>query len=333
MLKHTRAAVIALAIIIAVFATGFSLTPYQFGATHIRFHYVRARPTFAIVTAVFARPWDAHFTLPASTSLASILNQTYANWHLVVVGDGLNVSQVAAFHNTLRTLSFPSSKLTFYNMDFRLRESFVYNRSDVWAHAGTNAVNTGLRIAYNLSLASHVARIDDDDVWRHDHLQNLADAYHLHNATFAFSQALNFIPGPFPSPSFKTTIHPFPPQPCGMIHATSSWSKQLNVTYLHPQEQRVFPRHPEPCCTGGRCANGSVLPADADLWERIRGMVTDGLVHSVIVSKPDVFYTNHPQKKCLQEAITQNCTIQTKCTAVLDYLSMDVCKRVQAVNY
>jgi hypothetical protein len=252
---------------------------------------------FAVVTAVVARPADGNMTIPCVMALSSVAEQSYRNWLLVVIGDGLNQMQAQRTIAMLQRL-VPPNKYMFQNMPEKLREINFYNGSvSLWQHAGTNALNMGLRIAYGLGSVTHIARIDDDDYWHRDHLSNLKNVYELiPNATFAHTQALGYTPLPFPQ--LNKTVLESPPVPCGMIHATASWSTKLRMYYHQAWEQEKFPRHSEPCCSNGTCRNGTILAADADLWERIRGMVRTGLVNSVIYQKADVFYSSQDVKLC-----------------------------------
>jgi hypothetical protein len=57
---------------------------------------------FAGVMSVFARPDDSQFKLPQMTSLAGLAAQTYTNWTLILVGDGLITVEIAKVFQALK---------------------------------------------------------------------------------------------------------------------------------------------------------------------------------------------------------------------------------------
>lgn len=275
---------------------------------------------FAVVTSVFQRPQDAGFTIPCLTAFSSVARQTYTEWTLIVVGDGLTQQEIGLALHAAEVAGIPRSKLVFQNMDEKMREKHIYSDPhDLWSHAGTNALNMALRIAYNQSHVTHIARIDDDDYWLPAHLDHLVEAYKAYaSASFAYTQALGFAPSPAPFPASNQTdrLQLLPPVPCNLIHATTSWSKSLVVFYRQAQEQQNSTRGS--MCCDGPCVAGVVLPADADLWERIHSMVETGAIASVFVQIADVHYTDTAKKACLAAIISgQNLP---ECDTLLDHV-------------
>lgn len=277
--------------------------------------------SFAIVEAVFSRPSDPGVKIACLMSFTSIVRQTYPHWILVLVGDGLTPVDVGRVFNATERAGIPKEKIIFQNMDEALREKHIYkNAKDIWPHAGTNAVNLGLRIAYNLSTATHIARIDDDDYWYENHLQNLADAYtNFPNASFAYSQAIGYLQGeaPFPASSSKQRFVNQPPAPCALIHATTSWAVSLRTFYRQAEEQMKSQRASASCCWMKPCPN--VLPDDADMWDQVREKVLDGNISSVFVNTPDVHYSGGREKICLPAALSGT-LLSPECAKHLDHV-------------
>jgi hypothetical protein len=277
---------------------------------------------------MFFRKEDPEFKISCLLGLSSIAAQSYAHWILVLVGDGLRPRHVAQVFAALDASGIPRDKVVFQNMDKRLREQALYgsNRS-VWEFAGISALNSALRIAYRLDGVSHIARIDEDDCWSASHLRNLAKAYAAHpTARFAYSQALGYAPEPFPSANSGTRVFSLaPPEPCGLIHATASWSSELPLFYRQEWEQQNSSRSMDSCC-GEACVRGTVLPADADLWERIWGMEKRGELLSVFVARPDVLYSDANAKLCAL-AFLHGTTTSPNCTdAVRDVLQRNAAR-------
>ncbi len=154
---------------------------------------------FAVVMSFFKRDFDPHFVIPLETSLSSLARQTHTAWTLVAVGDGLAPADADALLRAVALAGIPPERLRFANMDARFREERIYRNRDakfdwdysrpagapppppprlgVWKCAGTNALNVGLDMAEGVAAATHVARLDEDDVWLPHHLANLAAGY------------------------------------------------------------------------------------------------------------------------------------------------------------
>ena len=113
---------------------------------------------------------------------------------------------------------------------------------------------------------------------------------------FVYTQALGYS-NPFNNdntdhgfPHPEAMLHTFrPPAPCELIHSTASWTTDLRIFYrqLEEQQQQLHGRSMEMCC---RRPCNTALPADADLWERIHGLVQRKYLASVFVSRADVVY-------------------------------------------
>jgi hypothetical protein len=270
---------------------------------------------FAVVMSVFSRPEDPHFKLPQMTSLAGLAAQTYTNWTLLLVGDGLLPVVIASVFQALDNSMIPRHKVLFQNMAAELREKNVYKDVEiqssctVWCFAGINALNTGLNMAADMRSATHIARLDDDDQWLPHHLTVLADAYQAHPAAgFAHTQAQGELPYPhwFPAyPEGAAVVQP--PQPCSLIHASASWSLQKAVgalRYRQQHEQLQTQRTMTECCWGmDPCPQ--VLAADADMWERVWSLAESEQLISLLVPQHTVLYTNAENKAQLLANIAQ----------------------------
>jgi hypothetical protein len=271
----------------------------------------RGAPTFAVFASLYWRENDPDFRVPCLLSLTSLADQKYPHWVLILVGDGLPARHLAAVFAALDAAGLPRSKVLFSNMDAALRERELYQAKDVAWFAGINAQNIALRIAYGMRAVTHVARLDDDDVWGALHLQTLAHAFMQHpHAGFAHTQAVGYANAgasasePFPrAPAGAQGEVTFaPPQPCGLIHATTSWSVATPLLYRHAWEQRNASRSMETCC-GEACVRGVVLPSDADVWERVNGMVARGEMASMLIAVADVHYSSKERKACIKSMV------------------------------
>ena len=293
-----------------------------------------SKPHFGVLISLFERQEDPHYVVPCLLSLRSLVQQTYPLWTLIVGFDGLQGSKIGEAWSSIDRAGVDRSRIVAVAIDASARERNLYSRADLWNFAGVNAHNRELHIAYNLSAITHVTRLDDDDVWYPDHLQNLADVYSSEpDVMFAHTQALGYLEGPFPanqSPEYLNRA----PSPCQLIHATASWSTRLQVFYLQESEQRKRPRYLKSCCGLSPCS--SVLPADADMWDRIREMVELRAMKAVFIPKVDVSYSTREKKTCiyqyLQGKVSWGACFPTEITPIRPYRGC-ILPKLRAISY
>jgi hypothetical protein len=264
---------------------------------------------FAVVMSIFARPEDPRFLMPQLTSLAGLVAQTYTEWTLVLVGDGLLATEIASVFQALDNSFVPRHKVLFRNLAAEQREMWFYETEpmiygcSLWCFAGVNALNTGLDIAAGLHFANHIARLDDDDQWLPNHLRVLADAYiEYPQAGFAYTQASGAAPDPHPAHATGPPIVQ-PPRPCELIHATVSWDLRKaagKLRYRQQDEQLKSTRSMTSCCEKqyyeGREACPTVMAADADMWERVWALVQSKQLTALFIPQPTVMYANAQRK-------------------------------------
>ena len=286
--------------------------------------------------STFARANDPEFHLLQRNSLASILNQSYKNWTLILIGDGLSQADYNKTHHMLKS-SFPMNKWLYHNQDASKREENVLKHQNlygctIWCFAGSHALNEGLSIAYSLPYITHIARLDDDDYWKPNHLKVLAEAFQIdENVGFVFSQA-HLYNRDYEQPNIENfrliqkyeyhdtdLIHPlifefmyWAPLPATLIHSTIAWNVQISqlrqLRYRLPEEQAKSNRTSRNiCCLQPdlifqKCINGVVMPVDADLFERInRLVVEDQYFKSIFIHLETVYYFIPEERSLLLE--------------------------------
>ena len=274
--------------------------------------------TFGIILSAFERESDPYFRLPCANSFHGIARQTYKDWYLLLNGDGISSQGVGRVFQALKAAGVPEERVLFRNMEPSRRERFVYKENlnnEHWLFSGVNSLNMALELAYDQLPVTHIARLDEDDVWLPSHLQNLADVYSEHpDVGFVYTQALGYS-NPFNNdntdhgfPHPEAMLHTFlSPAPCELIHSTASWTTDLRIFYrqLEEQQQQLHDRSMETCC---RRPCNTALPADADLWERIHGSVQRKDFASVFVSRADVVYMTSSSRELFLEMLSNNST-------------------------
>jgi len=274
--------------------------------------------TFGVILSAFERESDPYFRLPCANSFYGIARQTYKDWYLLLNGDGISSHGVGRMFQALKAAGVPEERVLFRNMEPSRRERFVYKENlnnERWLFSGVNSLNMALELAYDQLPVTHIARLDEDDVWLPSHLQNLAVVYSEHpDVGFVYTQALGYS-NPFNNentdhgfPHPEAMLHTFrPPAPCELIHSTASWTTDLRIFYrqLEEQQQQLHGRSMEMCC---RRPCNTALPADADLWERIHGLVQRKYLASVFVSRADVVYMTSSSRDFFLEMLSNNST-------------------------
>lgn len=94
-------------------------------------------------------------------AVKSVINQTYSNWELIVVGDYCTDST----EEELNKLNNP--KIKFYN--FPYRNMYPKDGEHKWMVAGSPGMNKGVELARG----DWIAPLDDDDEFSPDHLEKL----------------------------------------------------------------------------------------------------------------------------------------------------------------
>ncbi len=227
------------------------------------------------------------------------------------------------FQHVLQSFMDPT-RLISVNLDVSQREVTIYaNQSEylkpcsLWCLAGANALNLGFNLIDGINgltetgapYFTHVARLDYDDDWNADHLENLAEAFRVvPHASFAYSRARGYsgLSDGYPflwMLGLNTSTTPLfslqPPRPCMVIHSTVAWSlshaftsqlrfrqssdqvhslRDLNVTSCVDQQHQVF-------------------PVDADLWQMVMAAEKRQELVSVFINRADVHYRDSEEKQ------------------------------------
>lgn len=114
----------------------------------------------------------------------SVLKQSYSNFEFIIVGD----------HCTDNTEKFISAikdhRIRFYNISSR-GYRYPPTAENHWFAGPVIAANTALEMVEG----KWIARIDDDDIWTHDHLEKLLETAIEHNLEFISGSHLTYREG------------------------------------------------------------------------------------------------------------------------------------------
>ena len=131
------------------------------------------RPLVSVVIPTYNRA-----AILAERTLPSVLNQTYQNFEIIVVGDHCTDDTA----ERLQALQDP--RIVFHNLPERGK--YPKNPKHRRAVAGVDPLNK----AHQLANGDWLAHLDDDDVWKEDHLETMLKFVSEHQHEFAFGITL-----------------------------------------------------------------------------------------------------------------------------------------------
>lgn len=111
-------------------------------------------------------------------TLPTILNQTYQNFEIVVVGD------CCTDDTEQRVKSLGDSRIRFENLSERF--DYPSNPKHFWMVAGVPTVNRAL----DLCKGAWICHMDDDEIFERDHIESLLDFAQSGNWELAYAQCL-----------------------------------------------------------------------------------------------------------------------------------------------
>jgi hypothetical protein len=232
-------------------------------------NYTKIHPVqFAIVISTYQRP-DGNTPYLLKRTLESVLNQTYQNFKIFLIGD--------KYEDQEEFLSFkhltPSDKLHIENLPIAFeREKYGYPSWDLWWSGGVNAVNHAIESALKENF-KYIAFVDHDDVWHPQHLARFNEVLNLTSPSLIFTQGfhnksklpsesqvqekLNVDPKKYFELSDNIKAYPSIPHECSFIKSSTCVDfSQIKLRFRDKKAE-----------------TGEGGPSDADLWMRIRELV------------------------------------------------------------
>lgn len=184
--------------------------------------------------------------------LPSILNQTYQNLEVLVVGDGTEQATVDALED------FPDGRVRFWNLP---RMEYPEDLGQKWCVLGLEALNFGLDMAEG----PWITDLADDDEYPPDHVEVLLAAVKAAQVDVAYGRSIaQWADG-------RTTYYgSWPPGHFQFCDGAVLW--RASMGYRYDRE----------CITRG-------LPEDGDLWDR---MVADGVTFAFVDKIVHHYYPN-----------------------------------------
>jgi glycosyltransferase involved in cell wall biosynthesis len=168
-------------------------------------------------------------------SLTSVVNQSYKNWDLIIVGDKFEPEEVLLdLLNSFRSDSLEvrlegsfapyteNKPRMIYLKNSITERDFITDRKNLWRLSGSSSHNVGLKFIRENGY-TYYCHLDDDDYWETNHLRNLADVYEKYpQCVFANTRAFHC--GKL-QPRWDDEVSPnnIIPRGCTMVHSSISF--------------------------------------------------------------------------------------------------------------
>lgn len=198
-------------------------------------------------------------------ALSSIKKQTYQNYKIFLIGDKYEKSEEVL--EIIKKLSIKN--IYFENLPIA-KERDKYKGNVLWSYGGVNAMNHAIKKALNENF-DYMCHLDHDDWWYENHLELINECIIKTNSDWICTKSTwgndkIFLPL---INSLEKYIE-FLPRSSKLIHSSVCMNfKKIPLFYRDLFEE-----------------NGNVgLPADADLWERTRLVITQNNFKSTFINE------------------------------------------------
>lgn len=128
-------------------------------------------PRFGICMATYRRA-NGKTPFYLERCLASIVAQSYSDWHVYLVGD--RYEEPEELERIVRA-HLREDQVTLLNLEVARERDALPRGAALWRIAGSNAMNHALELALEAD-CDYVLHLDDDDWWAPQRLERLADA-------------------------------------------------------------------------------------------------------------------------------------------------------------
>tara|TARA_R110001632_G_scaffold232158_1_gene372210 strand:- start:23 stop:757 length:735 start_codon:yes stop_codon:yes gene_type:complete len=148
----------------------------------------------AIVLTTYQRP-DGKTPELLTRTLNCILNQTYQNFKLFLIGDNyINNEEFIKLCSLI-----PDDKITYLNLPVACERGRYPNAGqNLWHSGGVTATNVGIELSVN-SGYDYVCHIDHDEMWNKNHLEVLAKGIEDTKSLFLYTKGIHFTGQELPS--------------------------------------------------------------------------------------------------------------------------------------
>ena len=216
----------------------------------------------AITISTYRRT-DGRTPFYLKRALNSVFSQTHKDFKVFLIGDCYDrVEEILPV-----IYKYPIEKLYFENLKESIERKKYKNKNDLWCCAGVTPIKLAISKALEEGF-EHICHLDHDDYWLPNHLTVINDTIELTNADWICTKSIY---GPFIYPEInkQESIIPFLPLPGGCINSSTCYNhKTIPLRYRNTIEE-----------------TGVAIPADSDLWERMRKYIPENNLKSFLANK------------------------------------------------
>lgn len=222
----------------------------------------------AVLITTYCRP-DGAMTTILPRTLDSVFTQTHKDFHLFVIGDRYDPDQEL----TDIVSKYPKEKIYLENLPFAAERDTGYRGEALWCSGGVAAGNYGLDVIQQYGY-NYVAKLDHDDYWTENHLEEINTAIERFQADFVCTRSRHTTGEILPPLPGAELYYNYLPEPCRLIHSTICMNfQQIPLRYRDLVK-----------------IQGRAYPADADLWERTNNYMQQHELRGVCVNRITCFH-------------------------------------------
>lgn len=211
-----------------------------------------------------------------SRAIQSIVNQSYQNFKIFIVGD--KYENNLEFENVINSFIEIADKIVYENLHFaHERDKYLgVNNVALWNCGGANAINHANNLAKSQGITK-VCHLDHDDVWFPNHLQLIAEAIVAkQNPAFIYTLSRYLHNPVFPQMVVDGQVVEHYPAYCLLVHSSVYYDlEQVHLPYrdLWAEEGRYF-------------------PSDGDMWERVSAKCRAENLKSYVIRQVTCIHEN-----------------------------------------
>lgn len=219
----------------------------------------------AIVMSTYKRK-DGKSPFYVKRAIDSIFNQTYSEFKIFLIGDKYEQENEI----TEIISNYDANKIEFINLNEAVeRDNYSNNKWALWSYGGVNAVNYGINIATSNGF-DYICHLDHDDFWFNNHLNELAICINTFQPEWVCTKSNYTNNTILPTINSKEKYVEFLPLSEGVIHSSVCFNfKKIPLKY-----EDIYKK------------TGKIgLPADADLWQRMKTYIIENNLKSILINK------------------------------------------------
>jgi glycosyltransferase involved in cell wall biosynthesis len=199
-----------------------------------------------------------------TNTLNSVLNQTYKNYKIFLIGD--RYEDEIEFNQYKKLISLTDNYCE--NLEFaHERDVYGDNKQALWSYAGTFATNYAMDLCVKENI-DYVCFLNHDDFWYPNHLEEIAKLVNNDKTDFIITKS-TYKNGYLPRITSNDKYIDFLPVPCGVIHSSVCMNiKTIPLRYIDLFKET------------GKVGS----PGDAEYWVRVSKFIINNKLKSKYIN-------------------------------------------------